>query len=90
MVFLALLTISMAVILVVTTWSAVRDSAAGDRPGTAEQAESARPEPPESLEGALVRQLLADQISGRQYRRAMQRLAERDVDRHPLPMPPES
>jgi len=45
---------------------------------------------PESLEGALVAQLVSGQISGRQYVHAMEMLAARDDERHPLSVPPEN
>jgi hypothetical protein len=41
-----------------------------------------------SLEGALASQLLAGEINPRQYQRALARLAARDDERHPLPLPP--
>ncbi|GIE54136.1 hypothetical protein Ani05nite_76700 [Amorphoplanes nipponensis] len=88
MILVALVTIAMVLFLVVTAWSALREPVPDD--GTA--AEESGPDPaepkPETLEGVLVRQLMADEISGPQYRRAMQRLAERDADRHPLTLPP--
>lgn len=44
---------------------------------------------PESLEGVLVAQLAADEITRHQYMRAMEQLAARDDERHPLSVPPE-
>jgi hypothetical protein len=41
-----------------------------------------------SLEGALVRQVRAGEISRRQYGRAMERIAARDDERDPLAVPP--
>jgi hypothetical protein len=90
MVFLALVTIVLAMMLVVITWTAVRETTPGDPAGPADAGSTRPAARPETPEGALVRQLLDDRISGRQYRHAMRRLAERDADRHPLPMPPES
>jgi hypothetical protein len=49
----------------------------------------ARPRLPESLEGVLVTQLQAGEVTGRQYIRAMERLAARDDVRHPLAVPPD-
>ena len=46
------------------------------------------PLPPESLEGVLVAQLGDGDISRSQYLRAMEQLAARDEERHPL-VPPE-
>ncbi|WP_127509070.1 hypothetical protein [Actinoplanes solisilvae] len=43
---------------------------------------------PESLEGVLVAQLVADEITRGQYHRAMAKIAARDDDRHPLAVPP--
>ncbi|BCJ49066.1 hypothetical protein Asp14428_05410 [Actinoplanes sp. NBRC 14428] len=45
---------------------------------------------PETLEGALVSQLAAGEISRGQYARAMERLAARDDERHPLAVPPDN
>lgn len=44
----------------------------------------------ESLEGALVAQLAADEITRRQYVHAMERLAAREDARNPLGVPPET
>lgn len=44
---------------------------------------------PESLEGVLVAQLSAAEINRHQYVRAMEQLAARDDERHPLSVPPE-
>ena len=44
----------------------------------------------ESLEGILVNQLIDGLITGRQYVRAMEHLAARDDERHPLAVPPET
>jgi hypothetical protein len=43
----------------------------------------------ESLEGVLVAQLMAGEITRGQYQRAVEGLAARDEDRHPLALPPE-
>ena len=44
---------------------------------------------PQSLEGVLVARLVAGEISGSQYRRAVEGLAARDDERHPMAIPPE-
>jgi len=44
---------------------------------------------PESLEGVLVRQLATSEITRQQYLQAMNRLAVRDAERHPLHVPRE-
>lgn len=49
------------------------------------------PEPvdrrPSSLEGVLVDQLIKGDISRRQYLRALENIAARDEERHPLSLP---
>jgi hypothetical protein len=48
------------------------------------------PEPlplPDSLEGVLAVQLMAGEISGPQYVRALERIAARDERRHPMSVP---
>ncbi|GAA3340510.1 hypothetical protein GCM10020358_28390 [Amorphoplanes nipponensis] len=86
MLFMVLLTLMLAAVVVATAWSALQDAdAAGE--STGEPAPVPVPAAPESLEGVLARQLLAGEITGPQYRRAVQRLAERDADRHPLALP---
>ena len=44
---------------------------------------------PESLEGVLVAQLGSGEITRGQYLQAMERLAARDAERHPLVVPPD-
>jgi hypothetical protein len=89
MIFMVLLTITLAAIVVATAWSAVKD-ADKDAAATTTEAEAVPvPAVPETLEGVLARQLLEGEITGPQYRRAVQRLAERDADRHPLSVPRE-
>jgi hypothetical protein len=44
---------------------------------------------PESLEGVLVAQLVAGEITPSQYRRSIEGLAARDDDRNPLSVPPD-
>jgi hypothetical protein len=45
------------------------------------------PDPPQSLEGVLVRQVFAGEITRACFRHEMQRLAARDARRHPLVVP---
>jgi len=91
MVLVALVTFALVVFLIVTAWSSLSgtmtDDVAGPAKNSRQGRESARPE---TLEGVLVRQLMDHEISRLQYRRAVQRLAERDADRHPLTVPPEN
>jgi len=90
MTFVVVLTIMMMVLLVVTYWSAVTDTT-DDKTGPAKDSGQAREEAkPETLEGVLVRQLMDNEITKPQYRRAVQGLAERDAARHPMTVPPES
>ncbi|GAA2710857.1 hypothetical protein [Actinoplanes palleronii] len=42
---------------------------------------------PASLEGVLAAQLLSGDITGRQYVRALERIAARDERRHPMSVP---
>ena len=90
MIFMVILTITLAAVVVATAWSAVKDA---EREGTDDAAKQAVPVPergtPETLEGVLARQLLDGEITGPQYRRAVHKLAERDADRHPLSVPSE-
>ena len=68
-------------------------SAAGKRSGreaAEEPSATGRRQKLESLEGVLVAQLAAGEISRRQYRRAMEQAAARDDERHPLAIPPET
>ncbi|MEU8233202.1 hypothetical protein AB0C12_26785 [Actinoplanes sp. NPDC048967] len=90
MILVAFMTVAMVVFLVVTAWSAIREGTAEDEAASGRGAGQAREvAKPETLEGVLVRQLLDAELSGPQYRRAMQRLAERDAERHPMTVPPE-
>ncbi|GIM95401.1 hypothetical protein [Paractinoplanes toevensis] len=64
-------------------------------PGLAQEASEGQPAPEpstavESLEGVLVTQLMAGEITTAQYRRAVEGLAARDDDRHPMAVPPET
>jgi hypothetical protein len=47
------------------------------------------PAGPGSLEGVLFAQLADGEITRSQYTRAMEQLAARDEERHPLSVPPE-
>ena len=57
-------------------------------PASAPAGES-RTAAPESLEGVLVAQMMAGEITRDQYRRAVEGLAARDDDRHPMAIPPD-
>lgn len=69
-------------------------SEAAAQPGDAQPADAPGPHPVvaplprvESTEGLLVAQLLRGELTGRQYTRAMECLAARDADRHPVTVP---
>jgi hypothetical protein len=65
--------------------------ASRSKPGTGRRASSAPPvTQPESLEGVLVGQLGSGEITRGQYVLAMEHLAARDAERHPLAVPPDA
>ena len=78
---------------VLATWPnirrAVQDAAGGPAGQNTPGGASAPQRTPQTLEGLLTVQLVAGEITGRQYRRAMATLAARDAERHPLDVPPE-
>ena len=95
MLFLTILTVLLVTCCAYTVWPSLRGlRTEGDEshpsPGAAAAAAPARSRRPESLEGVLVAQLASDQITQRQYRREMERIAARDDERHPLAVPPET
>lgn len=63
---------------------AQRPGAASPRSGMSGHAEA---KAPSSLEGVLVTQLIAGEISRPQYLRALEQLAARDEQRSPLSLP---
>jgi hypothetical protein len=75
--------------LAVSTWPESPAERARSAPGEGKPTK----EPggrPESLEGVLVVQLVAGEITPGQYRRAVERIAARDDERHPMALPPET
>jgi hypothetical protein len=56
---------------------------------TGRQGDAAPRSRPESLEGVLTAQLMAGEITRGQYLKAVEGLAARDAERHPLTVPPE-
>jgi hypothetical protein len=88
MVFALLLMMTVLLICVVAAWPILRDPLpeAGDAPTVG----NGRRSTAESLEGVLVNELVAGQINSDQYVRAMERVAARDDERHPLTVPPET
>jgi len=92
MLAMVLLTLVLVSTCVYAVWpgSAGSPGTAGG-PGRIEKAKAAAAvRLPETLEGTLARQLIDHEITGRQYERAMEQLAARDDDRHPLSVPPET
>ncbi|GGL07326.1 hypothetical protein [Mangrovihabitans endophyticus] len=89
MLVLVLVAAVAVVLIVVIVWPAVRGHGDDAAPTPAIGPESAAEHIPESLEGALVGQLLRCEISRAQFRAEMARAAQRDADRHPLVMPPD-
>ncbi|GIF22559.1 hypothetical protein BJ973_002882 [Actinoplanes tereljensis] len=69
------------------TWPALAQEA---EPSADPKPEPEASAPRQSLEGVLVTQLMAGEISTAQYRRAVEGLAARDEDRHPMAVPPEN
>ncbi|GIF23389.1 hypothetical protein BJ973_000254 [Actinoplanes tereljensis] len=63
---------------------------AGKSAKASPKAASAGGTEPESLEGVLVSRLSSGLISRGQYTRAMEGIAARDDERHPLTVPPDA
>lgn len=85
-------------IIIAATWSDIRRVRAGLHTMRGTRAKRARKtdaaqapaDPlPQTLEGALVRQLMTNQVTAAQYRRAMGAVAVRDAERHPTQLPPD-
>jgi hypothetical protein len=91
--FLILFMATVVTISALAVWSvppANRADEAVDGRGTAGKPAAGPPAAPESLEGVLVAQLMSGEISKTQYHRAVEGMAARDDDRHPLAVPPEA
>jgi len=94
MLFATLFVLTVITICVFFVWPAMEGTAASplrrrtsqERPQTG-GVPAARPQ---SLEGVLVAQLLAGEITRGQYLAAVEGLAARDDERHPLAVPPET
>lgn len=87
--FIAVMVLVLAVSLA-AMWPWPDDEAAGADDGAARETPADPPRAPETLEGALVAQLVAGEITAPQYRHAMANLAVRDAERHPLTVPPDT
>jgi hypothetical protein len=96
MLFMTILTVSVLACCSYAVWPSLRSlwSPEGAKPrssaSNAATSVAARAPALESLEGVLVAQLSVGEISRRQYLRAMERIAARDDERHPLAVPPET
>ncbi|MFC3742227.1 hypothetical protein [Paractinoplanes deccanensis] len=90
MLVILVLLVAICVLPAVWAWhddlAALRRKAAA---GSGEQPEGAPPAPPETLEGVLTAQLATGEITRGQYQRAMEKVAAREDERHPLAVPPE-
>ena len=96
MLFLTILTMTLVSCCAYAAWPSIRsiwteeDGKPGRTPAAKSTPAAVRPAQPESLEGVLVAQLVAGEITLNQYVRAMERIAARDDERHPLAVPPEA
>jgi hypothetical protein len=91
MLVLSLLMVGLMISCLAVLWPwSDGSSRAGATKRAAATVESPHPPPDlESLEGVLVRQLVAGEITRGQYLHAMVKLAVRDDERHPLSVPPD-
>ena len=94
MLFLTLFVLIVVAICVFSVWPKIDGSSANPfrrRTPEAEQRPVGSPTVrPESLESVLVIQLMAGEITRDQYVHAVEGLAARDDERHPLAVPPET
>jgi hypothetical protein len=78
---------------VVVAWPEIRRAAhdaTGKPAGPGDPGAASAPHrSPQTLEGILTLELVAGEITRPQYRHAMATIAARDVERHPLAVPPE-
>jgi hypothetical protein len=89
-----LLTLVLGALIIFAAWCAVRDGLdppkAGRKPGAHAHPRSERVGPfPDSLEGALVTQLVTGEITRGQYRKSMAQIAAREEARRPMSVPTE-
>ncbi|MBO3738921.1 hypothetical protein [Actinoplanes flavus] len=85
MMILLVATLGLIAAAILALWPAPGDRAhRAPAAAIAEPAETARPT---CLEGVLAAQLVGGDISRPQYLRAIERLAARDEERHPLAVP---
>jgi hypothetical protein len=70
------------------SWTSPIERAVPASPAASAKADGYSVTRPESLEGVLVAQLMAGEITRGQYLRGVEGLAARDEKRHPLTVPP--
>jgi hypothetical protein len=87
--FLMLFTLTVITICLFAVWPSI-DRFRHRTPPAAAPAGATPAVKPESLEGVLVVKLMGGEISRGQYLKAVEGLAARDDERHPLTVPPES
>ncbi|GAA2606829.1 hypothetical protein Adu01nite_17300 [Paractinoplanes durhamensis] len=96
MFFLIIFSAIVITVLAISAWTwpelaqEAQDAKKEPKPEADAKSKSEPEAAPPSLEGVLVTQLMAGQISAGQYRRAVEGLAARDDDRHPMAVPPEN
>src|SRR4051794_19156287 len=94
MLFLFLFVLIVIVVCSVLVWSRPDGSPVLGRRSTAAEltgsSPAVHPDGPESLEGVLVVQLMSGKINRGQYLHAVEGIAARDDERHPLTVPPET
>jgi hypothetical protein len=93
MLFLTLFVLTVITICVFHVWPMLDGSPADPLrsrlSSAADQAAGTAAARPESLEGVLVAQLMAGEITRGQYLRTVEGIAARDDERHPLAVPPD-
>jgi hypothetical protein len=85
MVVLLVATFGLLAAAALAFWPSREDRPAGVAPDRA--AGHAEPSAPSSLEGVLTGQLIAGEITRGQYLRALEQIAARDEERHPMAVP---
>ncbi|MEU4622723.1 hypothetical protein AB0G04_22480 [Actinoplanes sp. NPDC023801] len=85
MVILLVAMLGLLAAAVLAFWPSEEERAAGTGPDRT--AGHAEPSAPSSLEGVLTAQLVAGEITRGQYLRALEQIAARDEERHPMAVP---
>ncbi|MDI6099948.1 hypothetical protein QLQ12_15210 [Actinoplanes sp. NEAU-A12] len=87
MVVLLVATLGLIVAAALAFWPAREDRGGTGESGLPGTGGHAPPSLPTSLEGVLAGQLVGGEISRSQYLRALEQIAARDEQRHPLDVP---